>query len=156
MGICNAINPCWILKGLLKILTLALVVIALGLARGGYQGLPLEPYLNLGNTNGTSVLDLKGDLINHNIDWLQKTTIGGYCIVLPLLLINVAFGEPVLIQELAALSVGSVLFLANGAIVLDVAGPLKDAIDQLGLSKEDLQNNNTGRNEKQLCAHRYP
>ena len=146
MGICNAINPCWILKGLLKILTLALVVIALGLARGGYQGLPLEPYLNLGNTNGTSVLDLKGDLINHNIDWLQKTTIGGYCIVLPLLLINVAFGEPVLIQELAALSVGSVLFLANGAIVLDVAGPLKDAIDQLGLSKEDLQNNNTVMN----------
>ena len=156
MGICNAINPCWILKGLLKILTLALVVIALGLARGGYQGLPLEPYLNLGNTNKTSVLDLKGDLINHNIDWLQKTTIGGYCIVLPLLLINVAFGEPVLIQELAALSVGSVLFLANGAIVLDVAGPLKDAIDQLGLSKEDLQNNNTGRNEEQLCAQRYP
>jgi len=85
-------------NGFLKLITLVLIIICIGLARGsirGEIGFPIDYY------------------------WLVITTTCGFCIITLLLIIGRAMGGMPIQVELVALLLGTIMFVASGSVVID-------------------------------------
>jgi len=86
-------------NGFLKLITLVLIIICIGLARGGGS--------------------IRGDEVNPDYSWLVITTTCGFCIITLLLIIGRAMGGMPIQVELVALLLGTIMFVASGSVVID-------------------------------------
>jgi len=87
-------------NGFLKLIALVLIIVCIGLARGGFKGDPL----------GYNYIDYS---------WLVITTTCGFCIVMFLLIIGRAMGGMPPQVNLVALLLGTIMFIASGSVVID-------------------------------------
>jgi len=95
-------------NGFLKLITLVLIIICIGLARGGRSirgeiGFPID--LN--------------ERVHPDYSWLVITTTCGFCIITLLLIIGRAMGGMPIQVELVALLLGTIMFVASGSVVID-------------------------------------
>jgi len=86
-------------NGFLKLIALVLIIICIGLARGGVKGYPVP--------------------LTTDYDWLVTTTTCGFCIIMLLLIIARAMGGMAIQAELVALLLGTIMFIASGSVVID-------------------------------------
>lgn len=86
-------------NGFLKLITLVLIIVCIGLARGGLNGGPMP--------------------LATDHKWLVVTTTCGFCIVMFLLIIGRAMGGMPPQVNLVALLLGTIMFIASGSVVID-------------------------------------